>query len=64
MVKLKVTRNDGYTIEAEGPADELVKLGLVPWYSFWWYGYNLQPNVAAGGGVIPNYGTIEYKYGG
>jgi hypothetical protein len=33
MIKLKITRSDGVVIEAEGPAEELQNLDLVP--AFW-----------------------------
>jgi hypothetical protein len=49
MVKLKIVRTDGTIIEAEGPAEELLKLNLIPWQLYQPY----QPLDLVGGTALP-----------
>lgn len=57
MVKLKITRSDGTVIEAEGEADELAKLQLIPWQFSPIYP-TVNPNpIWIGGGTIIGGGT-------
>ena len=73
MIKVKITRPDGYIIEAEGTPAELNQLSAIPWaYWYWnWNGttwqyntgyYNPSYAVPVDSGVVPGaWGTIVQK---